>query len=63
MALAGLVALAACRQEPTFEERYGAASETIRERARSIDAQISATDAPSRGAPDVKVDLDDGGTL
>ena len=63
MALAGLVALAACRQEPTFEERYDTASETIRERAKSIDAQISATNAPSPGTPEVEVDLDDSGTL
>ncbi|MDF2639768.1 MAG: hypothetical protein K0R64_2752 [Novosphingobium lindaniclasticum] len=63
MAVAGLVALAACRQEPTFEERYDKASETIRQRAKSIDAQISATGAPASSAPAVKVELEDGGAL
>lgn len=36
-----LLALAACRREPSFDERYDAANEKIRDTAAQIDAQMS----------------------
>lgn len=39
-------ALAACHKEPTFDERYDSARETIGQRAKEIDAQISGTGTP-----------------
>ncbi|GFE74223.1 hypothetical protein [Novosphingobium sp. TCA1] len=44
--LAGAAALSACHKEPSFEERYDAASEKIEQRAKAIDAQISGTGTP-----------------
>jgi len=49
MAVAGLAMLAACHKEPSFEERYDAASEKVSQRAKEIDAQISASATSQAG--------------
>jgi len=49
-ALAILALLGACKQEPTFEERYDAAAMHIRETAKEIDAEIESTGAPTTAA-------------
>lgn len=46
-ALAILVALSACKREPTFDERYDAAAKQINETAKEIDAEIERTGAPT----------------
>lgn len=48
-----VASLAACHKEPTFDERYDTARETIGQRAKEIDAQISGTppaEADGKGA-------------
>lgn len=40
-----LVALTACKREPSFDERFDAAQQKVERSARDIDAQISASDA------------------
>lgn len=51
MALLVLVAsISGCKREPTFDERYDAATKTIVDRAKAIDAQVSGTDAPPSDA-------------
>jgi hypothetical protein len=40
------VLLAGCRKEPDFDERYDAASKTIGQTAKEIDAQVSGSPAP-----------------
>lgn len=44
--LGAAVMLGACSREPDFDERYEQASRTIVDRAKAIDAQITATGAP-----------------
>lgn len=44
--------LCACKREPTFDERYDAASEQISETAEEIDARLEATDVPQPRASD-----------
>ncbi|MBT0669033.1 hypothetical protein HT136_11730 [Novosphingobium profundi] len=48
-AVSALVLLVgACHQEPSFDERYDAASQSIQDRAREIDARIAgASGTPS----------------
>lgn len=41
-----LVLLGGCKREPTFEERYEAASKTIVSRAKQIDVEVAATEPP-----------------
>lgn len=48
--LAVLVLLCACKREPTFDERYDAAAKQITKTAKEIDADISATGAPTTAA-------------
>ena len=38
--LIAMIALAGCKQEPTFDERYDAARSTIGETAREIDRDL-----------------------
>lgn len=45
LALAAL--LAGCKREPDFDERYDAASQSIVEKAKAIDAQVAATGIPA----------------
>lgn len=40
--LIALLLLAACRQQPGFDERYGKAEEDIRARAAEMDNQLAA---------------------
>ena len=52
--LAATLGVAACRQEPTFEERYDAAQDEVEETARSIDRDLendTAIPAPSTTSP------------
>lgn len=51
VAMAALLALAACHREPDFDERYDAASAKISQAAADIDAQIAGTSAPPTEAP------------
>ena len=46
-----LVALAACQQEPTFDERYDTAQDKIEGMARDIDGELKAS-LPPEEAPD-----------
>ena len=39
LALVALVALAACKAEPSFDERYEQAETRIKDKARELDAQ------------------------
>lgn len=56
--LVATIGVAACRQEPTFDERFDAAQEEVEETVRSIDrdletdtaAQTPATASPERGS-------------
>lgn len=43
-----LALLGGCKREPTFDERYAAASKTIVSRAKQIDAEVAATGAPTQ---------------
>lgn len=52
-AIIALVLLAACKREPTFDQRYEEAEKHIRSTAAEIDAEIgkaAPTDAPSIAA-------------
>jgi hypothetical protein len=40
-----LVSLCACKREPTFDERYDAATRKIVDKAKAIDAQVSGAPA------------------
>ncbi|WP_374412335.1 hypothetical protein [Novosphingobium colocasiae] len=42
-----LLALAGCRREPDFDERYKSAQERIARTAADIEAQVDATGAPT----------------
>lgn len=42
--LVPLLLLAACKEEPGFDERYDAATKEIEARAEAIDADITAAD-------------------
>lgn len=46
-----LVAAAACRDEPTFDERYDAAQEKISVSAERIDRDLDAASATPAAAP------------
>ena len=55
----GLLALAACNREPSFDERYASAQALIQASAASIDADLAArasdaaaADAPPTAGPD-----------
>ncbi len=48
-AITGGLGLAGCQREPSFDERYDAASDRIEATAREIDARIAGTDAPKDG--------------
>jgi PBP1b-binding outer membrane lipoprotein LpoB len=48
LALAAL--LGGCKREPDFDERYDAASKSIVDKAKAIDAQVAGTGAPPAGA-------------
>ncbi|GAM06911.1 hypothetical protein MBENS4_3907 [Novosphingobium sp. MBES04] len=41
--------LAACQQEPGFDERYEDATKRIEASSKAIDAQLAPTAAPTRG--------------
>ncbi|WP_137679776.1 hypothetical protein [Aurantiacibacter suaedae] len=43
-----VVLLSACENEPTFEERYSEAEQTISERAQAIESDL---DDPAKPAP------------
>ncbi|QVM82511.1 hypothetical protein HT578_01255 [Novosphingobium decolorationis] len=49
LALAGAGLLAACQQEPGFDERYEDATKRIEASSKAIDAQLAPTAAPTRG--------------
>ena len=49
-AVLALVALAACQQEPTFDERYDTAQDKIEGMARDIDGELEAS-LPSEETP------------
>jgi PBP1b-binding outer membrane lipoprotein LpoB len=38
--------LGGCQREPDFDERYDAASKTIVDKAKAIDAQVAGTGTP-----------------
>jgi len=40
------LALAGCKREPSFDERYDAANKTIAKTAHEIDAEITGSPAP-----------------
>lgn len=48
--LVPLLLLAACKDEPRFEERYDKAAKEIEARARAMDADIAKSDAAAAGA-------------
>ncbi len=45
--------LCACKREPTFDERYDAASEKISKTSKEIDARLAATGTPQAEASEV----------
>jgi hypothetical protein len=47
-----LVPLCACKREPTFDERYDAATRKIVDKAKAIDAQVSGAPAPESSGAD-----------
>ena len=51
-----LILLAACKEEPKFEDRFDQASDEIAARAKAMDADIAAADkaAKDAGAADSK---------
>lgn len=51
LSLLMLAALAACKAEPDFDERYEAANAKITKTARDIDARIAGTEAPPQEEP------------
>jgi hypothetical protein len=46
-----LVLLVACRQEPTFDERYDAAEKELQDRATEIDAELATQSVPEVESP------------
>ena len=56
MILAAL-ALGGCQSEPSFDERYEAAQETIEAKAKALDAELEQPPLPEADAPD---DTEDG---
>ena len=50
VALCLLLALAACQQEPTFDERYDAASKQIGTSAKEMDAELEKREAEAAEA-------------
>jgi hypothetical protein len=49
-ALLAVLALSACKREPTFEERYAGAEKAIREKARELDKDMARRAAESQAA-------------
>lgn len=47
-----LVSLCACKREPTFDERYDAATRKIVDKAKAIDAQVSGAPASESSGAD-----------
>lgn len=50
-ALMIIVLLAACKREPTFDERYDTAEKQIRDTAKEIDAELGKV--PPTGVPSI----------
>ncbi|GAO78909.1 hypothetical protein [Sphingopyxis sp. C-1] len=48
--LVPLLLLAACKDEPRFEERYDKAAKEIEARAKAMDADIAKSDTAARAA-------------
>jgi len=48
--LVPLLLLAACKDEPRFEERYGKAAKEIEARAKAMDADIAKSDTAAAAA-------------
>ena len=57
MILAAL-ALGGCQSEPSFDERYDTAQETIEAKAKALDAELEQPPLPDADAPDA--DTEDG---
>ena len=49
-----LLLLAACKEEPSFEDRFDKASEELEARARAMDADIAAADKAAKEAGEVE---------
>jgi len=60
--LIAMLALAGCKQEPTFDERYDAARSTIGETAREIDRDLEQGMARDDGADAPKTREEEAGT-
>lgn len=41
-----LIPISGCKRQPSFDERYDAATHDVVKRAKSIDAQVAASTAP-----------------
>ena len=52
------LALCACESEPSFDERYDTAQETIEAKAKALDAELAQPPLPDAAAPDA--DTEDG---
>ena len=52
------LALCACESEPSFDERYDTAQETIEAKAKELDAELEQPPLPDADAPDA--DTEDG---
>lgn len=52
------LALCACESEPSFDERYDTAQETIEAKAKELDAELEPPPLPDADAPDA--DTEDG---
>ena len=52
------LALCACESEPSFDERYDTAQETIEAKAKEMDAELEQQPPPDADAPDA--DTEDG---
>ncbi len=52
------LALCACESEPSFDERYDTAQETIEAKAKELDAELEQAPLPDADAPDA--DTEDG---
>ena len=52
------LALCACESEPSFDERYDTAQETIEAKAKALDAELEQPPLPDADAPDA--DTEDG---
>jgi hypothetical protein len=51
MALLALVALSACRREPSFDERYTGAEKAIRDKASELDKDMAGRASQAAGDP------------